>query len=251
MGQNIIGSLRHINIKPLGDSAIIVQFGTDISPEVHLKVKAFSDQLDKDPFCGFVEYVPAFTSVTVFYHPLTVYQMYKGEGSKEKLSPYKIVHSIIEKRLEKLQAPLASEQRVVEIPVCYDGELGPDLQAVADYHSLSTTEVIEIHSKAEYLVFMIGFAPGFPYLGGMSEQIATPRHTSPRLSIPAGSVGIAGMQTGVYPISTPGGWQIIGRTPVDLFYPDRNPPSLLQSGDIVRFMPISIEEYNGYKETLV
>jgi inhibitor of KinA len=150
-----------------------------------------------------------------------------------------------------LEETKESKQRFVEIPVCYGGEYGPDLEAVAEYHHLSTSEVVEIHSKEEYLVYMIGFAPGFPYLGGMSEEIATPRRHSPRLSIPEGSVGIAGMQTGVYPISTPGGWQLIGRTPLELFCPNENPPTLLQSGDIVKFVPISLEEYQANKEKTI
>jgi inhibitor of KinA len=138
--------------------------------------------------------------------------------------------------------------RVVEIPVCYGGEFGPDLGYVAEHNQLSVEEVIEIHTSGQYLVYMIGFAPGFPYLGGMSERIMAPRRQSPRLAIPAGTVGIAGMQTGVYPIETPGGWQLIGRTPLALFRPQDNPPSLLQSGDIVRFCQISDKEYEEYKE---
>ncbi|MGV3465566.1 MAG: 5-oxoprolinase subunit PxpB, partial [Heyndrickxia sp.] len=135
------------------------------------------------------------------------------------------------------------ESRVVEIPVCYGGDFGPDLETVASMNGLSTEEVIQIHSSAEYTVYMIGFAPGFPYLGGMSEKIATPRLPSPRLKIPERTVGIAGNQTGVYPIETPGGWQLIGRTPIKLFRPQDEVPSLLHAGDKVRFKPISYEEY--------
>lgn len=251
MGENIVGDKPETQMKPLGDSGILVQFGTEISPDVHEEVKAFTDCIEANSFPGFIECVPAFTSVTIFYSPLLVFQMYKGQGKPEDLSPYSIVQSILQERLKSLHTSKRREKRVVDIPVCYGGELGPDLEAVAKYHQLTPAEVIDIHSQAEYLVYMIGFAPGFPYLGGMSEQIATPRHSSPRLSIPAGSVGIAGMQTGVYPISTPGGWQIIGRTPINLFYPDKNPPTLLTSGDIVRFKPISIEEYKEYKETVL
>ncbi len=251
MRGNFFGVRTDIQMKPLGDSAILVQFGTEISPDVHQQVKAFTDCIETDTFAGFIECVPAFTSVTIFYNPLHVFQMYKKKSKLEVLSPYSIVQSILKEKLKNLHKSKHSEERIVDIPVCYGGELGPDLAAVAKHNQLSSAEVIKIHSQAEYLVYMIGFAPGFPYLGGMSEQIATPRHSSPRLSIPAGSVGIAGMQTGVYPISTPGGWQIIGRTPFDLFYPDKNPPTLLRAGDIVRFKPISFEEYKGYKETVI
>lgn len=137
---------------------------------------------------------------------------------------------------------------VIEIPVCYGEEFGPDLEFVANHNGLTPEEVIRIHSSAEYLVYMVGFAPGFPYLGGMPEAIAAPRRPSPRLAIPAGSVGIAGKQTGVYPIETPGGWQIIGRTPIALFVPDSNPPTILASGDRICFRPISRQEYMERKE---
>ncbi|WP_037465560.1 5-oxoprolinase subunit PxpB [Shimazuella kribbensis] len=256
MLQTNLDENSNIQIKPLGDSAILVQFGSVINREVHLKVKAFTDEMEAHSFAGFIECVPAFTSVTIFYNPVHVYEKYKKQGeyvhlSEKEQSPYSIVYSIIKEKLKELKEVKEVKHRVVDIPVCYGGEFGPDLEAVAEYHHLSAMEVIQIHSKSEYLVYIIGFAPGFPYLGGMSEKIATPRHHSPRLSIPSGSVGIAGMQTGVYPISTPGGWQIIGRTPVDLFYPKENPPSLLRSGDIVKFKPISLEEYKRHKEKIL
>jgi inhibitor of KinA len=136
----------------------------------------------------------------------------------------------------------------VEIPVCYGGEFGADLDFVAKHANLTPGEVIEIHSAADYLVHMIGFAPGFPYLGGMSSKIAAPRRSSPRLKVPAGSVGIAGEQTGIYPLETPGGWQLIGRTPLALFRPEQDPPTLLQPGDIVRFRPITPQQFRELKE---
>lgn len=253
MSKTILGVKTTMEMKPLGDSAILVQFGSEMNPDTHVKVRTLTAHLDAHPFDGLVECVPAFTSVTIFYDPLRIRQMHKEQrksmSSMEKeASPYQIVRSIVEELAAGLEQKTEAKPRVVDIPVCYGGELGPDLEAVAEYHGLSTHDVIDIHSQAEYLVYMIGFAPGFPYLGGMSEKIATPRHASPRLSIAAGSVGIAGKQTGVYPISTPGGWQIIGRTPVDLFQPEQNPPTLLQSGDIVRFKPISLDEYKSCKE---
>lgn len=159
------------------------------------------------------------------------------------MSPFEVVSSILQSKLENEQTEKELDHRTVSIPVCYGGEYGPDLEYVARHHNLTPEEVISIHSEGEYLAYMIGFAPGFPFLGGLSEKIATPRRPSPRTSIPAGSVGIAGMQTGVYPISTPGGWQLIGQTPIKLFLPEQNPPSLLQAGDIVKFEPISKEEY--------
>ena len=135
------------------------------------------------------------------------------------------------------------KKRTIEIPVCYGGEFGPDLSVVAESNGLTEEEVIHIHSNGTYIVYMIGFAPGFPYIGGMPSEIATPRKSSPRLKIPSRSVGIAGSQTGIYPIETPGGWQLIGSTPLKLFSIHHNPPTLLQAGDHVRFKPISYEEY--------
>jgi inhibitor of KinA len=136
----------------------------------------------------------------------------------------------------------------VDIPVCYGGDYGPDLDAVSFHTGLSTEEVVAIHGEPDYLVYMIGFAPGFPYLGGMSERLASPRRESPRAKIPPGSVGIAGSQTGVYPIETPGGWQLIGRTPLRLFRPERDEPSLLRTGDRVRFHAIERAEYRDLLE---
>lgn len=221
---------------PLGDNGITVEFGRTIDLETHKKVKAFSDTLDRSPFLGLIEYVPAYTTVSLFYD-LTYFSK----------SPYQKVCQVIEGLLANLQINQQLSSRIVKIPVCYGGEFGPDLEFVAKHNNLSEEEVIRIHSSGEYLVYMIGFAPGFPYLGGMPEQIATPRRSSPRLIIPAGSVGIAGKQTGVYPIETPGGWQLIGRTPLTLFQPQTAPPSLLQSGDQISFIPISKAEYESLK----
>ena len=163
-------------------------------------------------------------------------------------SPVQVTTALLEKMIEKLDDSAAKSPRVVEIPVCYGGELGPDLEYVAEYNHLTVDEVIDIHVSNQCLVYMIGFAPGFPYLGGMSERIATPRRPSPRAAIPAGSVGIAGLQTGVYPITTPGGWQLIGRTPLALFRPYDVTPSLLQAGDLIQFRSISPQKFEEYKE---
>ena len=133
--------------------------------------------------------------------------------------------------------------RTVEIPVCYDPEFGPDLGLVAKQAKLTPEEVIKRHGKPEYLVYLVGFAPGFPYLGGLPKELHTPRHAKPRMVVPPGSVGIGGQQTGIYPLATPGGWNLIGRTPVRLFRPEENPPVLLRAGDQVKFRAISREEF--------
>ena len=239
-------NLSNVTMSPLGDSAVIIQLGEGISEQTHRVVSALTKRIENDPFPGFIECVPAFTSVTVFYQPFEVYR--KMESGKAVDSPYEKVKALIEHHLQELTMKEETNQRTVEIPVCYGGRFGPDLEEVADINGLTAEEVIDIHTSGEYLVYMIGFAPGFPYLGGMSEKIAAPRRSSPRTSIPAGSVGIAGMQTGVYPLSTPGGWQLIGNTPLELFKPYEQPPSLLRAGDIVKFVSVTEEEYHALKE---
>ncbi|MFY0545402.1 5-oxoprolinase subunit PxpB [Brevibacillus sp. H7] len=238
-----------LQLLPLGDQAVLVQFGTAIQTETHERVKQLSAYLEKHPLPGMVEYIPAYTTVAVFYDAVQVYEQQKWNTTAGEILPaFEWVCRRIREIVSHLGSSVASEGRIVEIPVCYGKEMGPDLGDVARHHGISEEEVISIHAGGEYLVYMIGFAPGFPYIGGMSPKIATPRRTSPRLKIPAGSVGIAGQQTGIYPMETPGGWQIIGRTPLKLFLPQQDPPSLLRAGDQVRFVPITLEEYFAYEE---
>ncbi|TLS38668.1 5-oxoprolinase subunit PxpB [Pseudalkalibacillus caeni] len=229
----------NFNLSPLGDNAVIVEFGEDIDIKTQQKVKTFTRFLDDNPFPWMIEYVPAFTTVSIFYDPMEVLHLNKQNNR----IPYEIICQKIGIVLTKLTIEETLEPRVVEIPVCYGGDFGPDLDHIAEHNEISAEEVIKFHSEGDYLVYMIGFAPGFPYIGGMSERIATPRRKSPRLKIPAGSVGIAGKQTGVYPIETPGGWQLIGKTPLKLFRPLDDTPSLLKAGDKIRFKPISFEKF--------
>ena len=142
----------------------------------------------------------------------------------------------------------ASESRIFEIPVCYGGEYGPDLQNIADLAGLTPEEVIKIHSSEDYLIYMLGFLPGFSYLGGLDERIHTPRLANPRIRIPAGSVGIGGSQTGIYPLDSPGGWQLLGMTPVKTYDPGREVPILFEAGDYIRFVPVTEEEYLKIKK---
>ncbi len=214
---------------PVGDSALVVEFGDEISEEVNRKVHALAYALEKNPLPGLSEPVPTYRSLLIHYDPLRL--------SCEE------VKAFVSDVLQKGEEVLEHESRVVEIPVVYGREFGPDIEFVAEHNGLSVEEVVRIHSTATYLVYMLGFSPGFAYLGGMSEAIATPRLETPRTLVPAGSVGIAGQQTGIYPIATPGGWHLIGRTPLKLFDPERDPPTLLKAGDSVRFVPISEEEY--------
>ena len=233
-------------LRPLGDHAVVIQLGSSIQQETHELVKTVTNLLEIQTPDWLVELIPAFTTVTVYYDPIKIIESQKAF---QNTLPYTVVCSEIEHTLSQMTLGEHTESRIVDIPVCYGGEFGPDLDEVANYHQVSPEEIIHKHTNGDYLVYMIGFAPGFPYIGGMSPEIATPRRESPRLKIPAGTVGIAGEQTGVYPIETPGGWQLIGRTPLKLFTPDSDDsPSLLKAGDRIRFSPISLEEYKALEE---
>lgn len=223
-----------LRFSPLGDQAIVIEAGTEINEEAQQRVKAVSALLEASSLPWLVEIIPAFTTVTVFYNPLAAL--------------YGTVKEELEELVQQAAEELEAESRTVEIPVCYGGDFGPDLAFVAQHNGLTEEEVIRIHTSGTYSVSMIGFAPGFPFIGGMSEKIAAPRRDSPRLRIPERTVGIAGMQTGVYPIETPGGWQLIGRTPIRLFRPEQEIPSLLRAGDTIVFRQISQDEYEAWKE---
>lgn len=231
-----------IEYYPLGDSAIYIEFINRDDPLILHKLRTIIMAIEDDPFDGFIECALGFYGVAVYYDPAIVY-----ERARTDALPYDLALNKIKRLLTKTSKNNRYEQRKVVIPVCYGGEHGPDLEYVANYHQLTAEEVIEKHAQGNYIVRMIGFAPGFPYLEGLNPQLATPRKDTPRLTIPAGSVGIGGSQTGIYPIESPGGWQLIGRSPIALFSVDKNPPSLLQSGDIVKFKPITSDEYARLK----
>jgi len=230
------------HLSPLGDQAIVIELGSDLTMEIHRKVKALTSFFEHCQPEWLLDYTPAFTSVTLFYDSFFINKNYGAQ-----MLPYQFVSSFLQTNLLNLLKEVTHEHRLIEIPVCYGGELGPDLSFVSNYNNLTTEEVIHIHATGDYIVYMIGFAPGFPYLGGMSEHISTPRKATPRLTIPPRSVGIGGKQTGIYPIETPGGWQIIGQTPLELFRPNENPPTLLRAGDYIRFIPISYEEFLNWE----
>lgn len=224
----------NFSFSPLGDQAIVIELGHDINEQTEQQVRKVAALLESRHPQWMTEYVPAFVTVAVFYDPcLAAYDRVKGE---------------LESLLAHLGADIPAEARLIEIPVCYGGEFGPDLAFVAQHNKLTPRQVIDIHTTGTYSVHMIGFAPGFPFIGGMSEKIATPRRNSPRVRIPERTVGIAGMQTGVYPIETPGGWQLIGRTPLRLFRPEDSIPTLLRAGDKVVFKEISEDDYDAWEE---
>ena len=212
-----------------GDSAVCVEFGNEISPEINKKIRAFKIAVEKSDIPGIVETVPTYRSLLVHYHPEV------------------IGFQALTEKFDKLMGSLSSipipPPTVIEIPVLYGGEMGPDIENVAEHNHKTVEEVIKIHTSEEYLIYMIGFIAGFPYLGGMSKEIATPRLKSPRVKIEGGSVGIAGEQTGIYPVASPGGWQLIGRTPLKLYEADREKPVLLEAGQYIKFAAVTEEEY--------
>jgi inhibitor of KinA len=221
---------------PMGDQALIVEFGDRVDPVLSAHIAAVAQQLRDSRPIGVLDIVPAYTTLALHYDPAAV-----GAGA----SPYEALVETIGTWLKARYAGDAVASRVIEIPVCYGGVFGEDLQALASSCGLSADEVIALHSGATYHVHMLGFVPGFAYLGGLDARLATPRRDTPRPRVPAGSVAIAGGQTAVYPLDTPGGWQIIGRTPLQLFAPEATPPSLLNAGDSVRFVPISVQEFEA------
>jgi inhibitor of KinA len=222
----------------LGDRAILIQIGSTIDEATHRHVRAAYARLRERPIAGVVDLVPAYASVAVHYDPAQLDDGRSGDNS----GPYARLCARLAEVLARLDVEQLPAPRQIEIAVAYGGEFGPDLEDVARHHQLSVDEVVRIHSSGDYLVYMIGFAPGFPYLGGLDPRLATARRAVPRTMVPAGSVGIGGDQTGVYPIASPGGWHLIGRTPRRLFVAGREPPTLLHAGDRVRFRPISASE---------
>ncbi len=219
-----------------GDSGIILEVGNRISEEVNRKIRALSYCIERVQLKEIVEIIPTYTTVLVLYNPLET----SYEGLTKKLRD-------IEESIDDIKLP---PREVVHIPTLYGDEYGTDLKHVARHNELTVEEVINIHSRANYLVYMLGFTPGFPYLGGMSEKISTPRLENPREKIPAGSVGIAGNQTGIYPIDSPGGWQLIGRTPLNLFDAKRKPSVLLKAGQYLKFQPICKGEYQAISKEI-
>ena len=231
-----------MTILPLGDSAVAIVLGTRIDASTLRRVNALAAAIRKARGPGIEDVVPAYASVTVFFEPA---QLAAG-GAAPLEAVRRLVESCAAGIADGSAAP-AGAPREIEVPVCYGGEHGPDLGEVATHCGLGPGDVIERHSGAAYEVYAIGFVPGFPYLGGLPPSLRTPRRVTPRTRVPAGSVGIGGSQTGVYPFATPGGWQIIGRTPLALFAAGRTPPALLRAGDRVRFRAISAEEFSAWK----
>jgi inhibitor of KinA len=208
---------------PAGDSALLIQFADEIEDSVNDRVHALTQMLYDQQRAEIVDLVPAYSSLLICYDP--------------RRASFAEMFAFLKAALELPQAANPPEPRLIEIPVAYGGEFGPDLAFVAQHNRLTEAEAVRLHTSVVYRVYLIGFAPGFAYLGSIPEQIAAPRLETPRTRVPAGSVGIAGRQTGIYPMETPGGWQLIGRTALRLFDPNCDPPALLRPGDRVRFVP--------------
>lgn len=223
-----------IRILTAGDSALLIEFGKEINPETNRKITALVQLMREQHIEGIVDVIPAFCSLLINYDP----RVLSYEELKERMA-----------HLLKMETKTeATRKRIFEIPVCYGGEYGPDIENIAEHAGLSVEEVIKIHSSKDYLIYMLGFLPGFTYLGGLDERIHTPRLASPRLKIRAGSVGIGGSQTGIYPLDSPGGWQLMGMTPVRTYDPERQTPILVEAGDYIRFIPIDEEEFLRIQE---
>lgn len=228
--------MNQYEIRPEGDSALLIVFGTEISRDTNRLVSAAARRVREQGIRGVVDMIPAFVSLLVCYDPRV------------------ISCGALRARLETiLQAEAETREtagRVFEIPVCYGGEFGPDLPFIASHAGLTEREVVDIHTSRDYLVYMLGFLPGFCYLGGLDERIHTPRLETPRLKIPSGSVGIGGSQTGIYPLESPGGWRLLGKTPVRTWDPDRDVPILMQAGDSIRFVEITAAEFRRISEAV-
>ena len=218
-----------VEIRIMGDSAISIVLGDEITPEINEQVHKISRAIVSKNLSSVSEVLSTYSGLVVYYDAL-----------KMTLDEFKdVLTTLCQDNLQSLKG----ESRVVNIPTLYGGEYGPDLDDVSNILSISESEIIRLHSGHDYLVYGLGFSPGFPYLGGLSTELYCERLSTPRIDVPAGSVAIAEHQTGIYPVSSPGGWRLIGRTPVNMFDPDSSRPSLVQPGDFIRFRPVSTMEF--------
>jgi len=228
MSSNLYAQAR---FRIAGDSGLLVEYGDGIDPEVNARVRAMDMVLASHPLGGVREVVPTYRSLLILYDPL---QTDPDQLSQELVG--------LESRLDEITIPPPD---TVEIPVCYGGDHGPDIEHIAQATGLTVAEIVRLHSETVYSIYMIGFTPGFCFLGGLPDELHTPRLETPRMRVPAGSVGIANAQTGIYPLTSPGGWQLIGRTPLRLFAPEKESPFIYKTGDRIRFVPITPERYDA------
>jgi len=214
------------------DQAITIEFSKEISEATNMQVIAMQHAVESSPIKGFMGAVPAYGSLTVYFN--------------DQVSTTTVRAWLSDLSAQVSNTSLATEGKQISIPVCYDPSLGTDLDWVAAHLNRSMEDIVALHTSIEYRVYMIGFIPGFPYMGTLPTALEVPRKQTPSMKIPAGSVAIAGKQTGIYPAEVPGGWQVIGRTPLKMFDPSTTPCSFLNAGDIVQFKPITLEMFNQY-----
>ncbi len=226
-----------------GDHAITIELGEVIDPVINSQVIAIFQYLKENPIVGIKDIIPAYSTVTIVYDIVLLKKQYPGT------SIYTMMCDLLKKAMNDFVMPATAKRQVINIPVCYDISLAPDINSLATLHKISIEEVIDLHARSTYQVYMIGFLPGFAYMGSVDKKIITPRLAKPRTSVPAGSVGIAGEQTGIYPFESPGGWQLIGQTPVRMFDAEKELPCYLQPGDEVKFYPISLPEFQKMKHS--
>lgn len=229
----------NLRILPMGDRALVVEYGDSPSPELSARITATARRLRASPLPGVLDLVPAYTTLTLHFDPVAIGGNAPFDTLAEQLGAW------LEAGAETAPAPA----RLVEIPLCYGGAFGADLEDLARRHGLDPGDVVAIHSGTEYTVQMLGFVPGFAYLGGLDPRLFTARRDAPRPRVPAGTLGIGGEQTGIYPLDAPGGWHLLGRTPLRLFTPQREPPCLLNAGDRVRFRPITPAQFAALEES--
>jgi inhibitor of KinA len=217
----------------LGDSALTVEFGTIISERLNKKAIEFAQLIDQIGFPGFIETVPAYSSTTIFYDPIAV-----RRGFPKFPTAFDAVRSIVEIAVVNIAGEKVAEADPIVIPANFSDSAGPDLHVVAKHNSIPVDKVITIFTSVVYRVYMLGFLPGFSYMGELDDRISTPRKETPRVEVPKGSIGIAGRQTGIYSLASPGGWQIIGRTDVEMFRPNAEHPCFLTPGDRIQFVVV-------------
>ena len=235
VNRDALPSMQYPLFQPLGDRGLLVTLAPAIDEEGFQKVRKARQVLTHPAVEGIIEIIPGYVTVFILYDPMIL--------------AFQQLAAMVEKRLVDMQTVTLPSPRKVVIPVAYGGDFGPDLPFVAAHNHLSPEEVVAIHSTSRYPVYMLGFTPGFPYLGGLSGKIQTPRLETPRTHVPAGAVGIANNQTGIYPVASPGGWRLIGRTPLKLFNPGAAAPFLIHPGDLITFRAISPSEYDRIRET--
>lgn len=227
-------------ISPLGDRALVAELTAGAKDESWMQVADAADWLRQVEVPWIVELIPAYTTLTIIYEPVRVW---RAIALKSEMTVYEMAEQTVRELLTSVGDHSERASRSVDVPLCYGGAYGSDLEASAEHSGMSVKQFVQAHAAAVYTVALVGFVPGFPYLAGLPAQLNQPRRNNPRLRVPAGSVAIGGGQTGIYPLDVPGGWQLIGRTPLRLFDASRPEPALLRAGDTVRFVPIDEERF--------